>query len=368
MSAPSTSAALPRGGRLTRYLWRRWWRTALGFSLAFVAVLMLLYAAEVMGEIAGGELPVSMLGWQLLLYLPEALRTVLPLGMGLAVLLVRQQMRRDAEWHMLTFAGLTPGALRAALAGFMLPGAAIVFVLGGWLQPAALELQAALYQRAANSAEFWGILPGRFNTLPDNGGVVYAAAMDREGRAVDVFLRLQDAQGTQLLTSADGRFRMQPDGERYVVLERGRRAFEAADGELQLLDFERAEVRLPVPDQVALEADQRAWPWSRLLASGDRVARAEMQWRMAHAVMMLVLLAWLAFLLRGGRPRPARDAVDLAVLMLLYIVYQNLLNLAAVWIGDGRLGVLPGYWWVHGLLLAPLLAWLRVRRRTGRPR
>lgn len=92
---------MPGSPLLVRYLLRRWWRMSLAFALVFVAVLMLLYAAEVMGDIAGGEIPVSMLGWQLLLHLPEVLTTVLPLAMVMAVLLTRQQMQRDREWAML---------------------------------------------------------------------------------------------------------------------------------------------------------------------------------------------------------------------------------------------------------------------------
>jgi len=358
---------------LLRYLMRRWWRMSLAFALVFVAVLMLLYAAEVMGDIAGGEIPVSMLGWQLLLHLPEVLTTVLPLAMIMAVLLTRQQLRRDREWAMLTVAGMQPGQLRDGLIRFMLSGFLLLLLVGAWLDPAAKSLQAQLYQRAANSAEFWGILPGRFNTLPDQGGVIYAAELNRFGDAVDVFLRLQDESGTQILSAARGRFRMQADGDRYVTLEQGRRSHQDAQGELQLLDFELAEIRLPVPQQIASDADPRGWSWSRLWRSNDVAAQAEMQRRVAHAFMLPVLLAWLYGLVRSDRRGAQQDDArsggrDMLIMAIVFVLYMNMINLVAVWIGSGKLAVWPGFWWVHGLLLLLAVSWqsiaLPMRRRV----
>lgn len=346
---------------LLLYLLRRWWRLALAFALVFVAVLMLLYAAEVMGDIAGGEIPVSMLGWQLLLHLPEVLITVLPLAMIMAVLLTRQQMRRDREWAMLTVAGLQPEQLGAALARFMLTGFVLLLLVAVWLDPAAKALQAQLYQRAANSAEFWGILPGRFNTLPDQGGVIYAAEMDRFGVAADVFLRLQDAAGSQILSAAKGRFRMQADGDRYVTLEQGRRSYQNLQGELQLLDFALAEIRLPAPQQIALDADPRSWNWARLWRSNAFAAQAELQRRLAYAFMLPVLLVWLYGLLRSDRRARQDDAraggQDVLIMALIFVLYMNLLNLVSVWIDNGKLPLWPGFWWVHGLLLLLALLW-----------
>ena len=357
---------MPGSPLLVRYLLRRWWRMSLAFALVFVAVLMLLYAAEVMGDIAGGEIPVSMLGWQLLLHLPEVLTTVLPLAMVMAVLLTRQQMQRDREWAMLTVAGLRPQQLRNGLGRFMLGGFLLLLLIGAWLDPAAKSMQAKLYQRAANSAEFWGILPGRFNTLPDQGGVIYAEEMNRYGDAVNVFLRLQDEVGTQILSAARGRFRMQADGDRYVTLEQGRRSYEDQDGTLQLLDFALAEVRLPVPQQIAMDANTRSWAWLRLWRNPDAAAQAEMQRRLAHALMLPVLLVWLYGMVRSDRRRGGQGETraggrDLLMMALIFVLYMNMINLFTVWIDSGKLPVWPGYWWLHGLLLLAGWAWQQLR-------
>ncbi len=350
---------------------RRWWRVSLAFALVFVTVLLLLYAAEVMGDIAGGEIPVSMLGWQLLLHLPEVLITVLPLAMVMAVLLTRQQMRRDREWAMLTVVGIQPWHLRSGLTRFMLGGLVLMLLVGAWLDPLAKSWQAQLYERAANSAEFWGILPGRFNTLPDHDGVIYAAEMDRFGTAMDVFLRLQDRDGTQILSAARGHFSMRAGGDRYVTMLRGRRSHMDQNGDLQLLDFELAEIRLPVPQQIARNADPRSWSWPHLWRTSDAAAQAEMQRRVAHALMMPVLLVWLYALLRTDGLRSQQDdprggGQDLMIMAAVFVLYLNLINLATVWIDTGKLALWPGLWWVHGLWLLLALLWLMLQRSARR--
>ncbi len=357
---------------LSVYLLRRWWLMATAFTAVFVIILMLLYAAEVMGDIAGGDIPVSMLGWQLLLHVPDVIRTVLPLAMVMAVLLTRQQMRRDGEWAVLTVSGLRPQQIRSVLLVFMSTGLVLLLLISGWLQPSAQAMQARLYQRAANSAEFWGVLPGRFNALPDNGGVIYAASMDRDGVAMEVFLRVQDEAGTQVLSSARGRFRMRPGGDRYVTLMQGRRSYLGTDGKLQILDFEQAEIRLPMPAQVASESDQSAWSWSRLLAANDRAANVEMQQRLAHPFMLIALFVWLHGMLRTDRIRSEQGGnADMLVMALVFVVYLNLINLVTVWISAGRLAVLPGFWWAHLLVLAAALIWqtcAQLPERFGRSR
>jgi lipopolysaccharide export system permease protein len=61
-----------------------------------------------------------------------------------------------------------------------------------------------------------------------------------------------------------------------------------------------------------------------------------------------------------------------ALAILLYFVYANLLSAAQVWIEKGRLPPQVGTWWVHALVLvagfvlinrqSPVTRWMRRRR------
>ncbi len=67
--------------------------------------------------------------------------------------------------------------------------------------------------------------------------------------------------------------------------------------------------------------------------------------------------------------------LEVALAILLYFVYANLLSAAQVWIEKGWLSPQVGTWWVHALVLAaglvlihrqsPVPRWMRRRRYTG---
>jgi lipopolysaccharide export system permease protein len=72
------------------------------------------------------------------------------------------------------------------------------------------------------------------------------------------------------------------------------------------------------------------------------------------------------------RPREGRYA-RVAVAILFYFVYANLLSAAQVWIETGRLPPAAGTWWVHviaalsGLTLLHRQSPLSIWRRRERP-
>jgi lipopolysaccharide export system permease protein len=66
--------------------------------------------------------------------------------------------------------------------------------------------------------------------------------------------------------------------------------------------------------------------------------------------LMVLVLALVAVPLSALRPREGRYA-RVAVAILLYFVYSNLVSAAQVWIEKGRLPPQAGTWWVHGVFI-----------------
>jgi lipopolysaccharide export system permease protein len=87
-----------------------------------------------------------------------------------------------------------------------------------------------------------------------------------------------------------------------------------------------------------------------LAASADPRDAAELQWRIANAVSVL-LLAVLAIPLSHTNPRQGKYG-RLFIAILLYVAYRSLLAAARHWIEDGWLPFFPGLWVVHGLCFA----------------
>ena len=84
--------------------------------------------------------------------------------------------------------------------------------------------------------------------------------------------------------------------------------------------------------------------------------------------MLGSVLAFVAVPLSALRPREGRYA-RVAVAILLYFIYANLVSAAQVWIEKGRIPPAVGTWWVHALFLgaglvlihrqSPVTRWMR---------
>jgi lipopolysaccharide export system permease protein len=87
---------------------------------------------------------------------------------------------------------------------------------------------------------------------------------------------------------------------------------------------------------------------------------AELQWRLAMPVSALIL-ALLAIPLSALDPRAGRSA-NFALAIVIYIVYNNLLNIIQAWIAQGKVSGIIGLWPIH--LVFALLVFYMFYRRT----
>ena len=107
-------------------------------------------------------------------------------------------------------------------------------------------------------------------------------------------------------------------------------------------------------------------PSAALLSSSDPRDIAELQWRLAMPVSVIVLLL-LAVPLCKSSPRQGRYG-RLVVAILLFVIYYNLLATAKYWVGEGKGLTAIGLWWVPVLpvlLTMILLGGERLRCRFG---
>jgi lipopolysaccharide export system permease protein len=176
----------------------------------------------------------------------------------------------------------------------------------------------------------------------------------------------------EIATAAWAEQRMLDGGRtQLVVLHDGER-IEGVPGEASFRRIRFAEHGIPVvvPEAGSGRLVPERRRTSDLLGSGDLSDVAELQRRVSMPLMVLVL-ALIAVPLSALRPREGRYA-RVAIAILLYFVYSNLLSAAQVWIEKGRIPPAVGSWWVHALFAAlglwllhrqsPVSSWLRTRR------
>ncbi len=343
----------------------------LGAFVAAGVVLLLVTmggaVADLLARIARGRIPADLLFVLVGLRTVGALSILLPLAVLIGVLLAIGRLWRDSEMAVLQSSGLAPAGLVRLLGLFVVPVALLLALVAFWLAPAADRLANQRVLEANRSLIVAGLEPGRFVELPGREGVIHVGEMSADGtRFARMFIESErpDAAsgGTRLdvITATHGFLYHDADGSgRYIALQDGFRV-EGTLGQddYRLMRFERNDIRLPdnaVEDAGA--ASQRSASTAALLQAGaaDPAARAELHWRLASPLSVLVL-ALLALPLARSSPREPRYA-RLLLALLAWLTYYNLLVLGRTWIAEGTLSPVLGLWWVH-LPVAGLAAWM----------
>ncbi len=357
---------------IDRYLLRE---LALSF-LGVTAVLLLISIGEtliaVLNQVARGRVPADLLVAMIGLRAIDSLNVLVPLAVFLGVLLAYGRLYRDSEMAVLSASGLDVRGLMRPLFLLVVPIALVLGVVAFWIAPAALRFSQHLVDEANRSLLIAGLEPGRFVPLPGREGVIYVGDMSSEGSKFSrMFVETEQlaADGTSqinIITSQNGElYRDTSGGDRFLALKDGFRVEgEPGKDDFRLLRFERNDIKLADNDTVDnSEAVKRAAPSSELWRSEEPLQRAELHWRLAPSVSVLVL-ALIALPLSRSNPRQPRYA-SLIVAVLGYIIYANFLALGRVWMAHEKMPLSIGLWWVY---LPTILIALWLIRRSQRLR
>jgi lipopolysaccharide export system permease protein len=346
---------------LDRYIFREIAQTWLAVTLVLLFILLTNQFARVLGEVAKGRLPRDAVFDVIGLTAVQYMTILVPIGLFLSVMLALGRLYRDSEMPAMMACRVGPGGVYRPLMWIMLPLAAGV----GWLSmivgPQAITAIERISIEAQRQADLASIEPGTF-TDGNDGAVVYAERVPGPGRVEKVFVQRRHGDGlVEVVIAERGEQRDSDDpNTRYFVLHDGRR-YEGVPGsaEFQVMEFAEHGIpyRLPGAENPTLEP--RAKPLPELLASSDRMDIAELHFRLAVPIATMVL-ALLAVPLSRSQPRQGRYG-KLAIGMLAFIVYFNLLSAGKAWLETGTVEPVAGLWWAHALVLLGTLLLLAVQ-------
>ena len=111
---------------------------------------------------------------------------------------------------------------------------------------------------------------------------------------------------------------------------------------------------------------RKAEPVTTLMKSDSAGDIAEYQWRFTLP-LVTIILALLAIPLSRSRPRQGKFS-KMAVALLVFALYYNLINIAKTWVDQGRIPEFPGIWVAHAIpaiLLLILLMQPYIKYRFG---
>lgn len=364
-SQPATSYKGPMLRILDRYLTREVAFTWISVTLVLLVILISNQFARILGDAASGELPKDAVFTLLGLTSLNYLTILIPLALFLSVMLALGRLYKDSEMSAMVACGVGPSQLYRPLLRLGVIVAAIVGMLSIFAAPWALRQVEQIKNNAARDAQIDALEPGQFRS---SGGVVfYAESRAPNGQLQNVFLERVENGRIEAVVARRAEQKNDPErGLRVMVLYDGRR-YEGVpgDSEFRIVDFAEHGLPIAFSDKDDTELSVEALPMRTLLRTPGSEASAQWHWRLAAPVSTLFLV-FLAVPLSRTRPRQGRYG-KLAVAILVYIVYANLMGAGRAWIEDGIVPSVVGLWWVHlgvGALGAYLLQRLYGRRRV----
>ncbi|MCP4300712.1 MAG: LPS export ABC transporter permease LptF [Gammaproteobacteria bacterium] len=347
---------------LDRYIFREITVTWLGVTAVLLLILLTNQFARVLGDVAKGKLPKDAAFDVIGLSAAQYLTVLVPIGLFLSVMLALGRLYQDSEMPAMMACRVGPSGIYRPLMWLLVPLAIAVAWLSIDGAPRALTAVDRIGAEARREADLASIEPGRFTTFGPDQAVVYGERITAEGDMENVFMQRQVDDGRVEVVIADRGEQLESDDAdtRLLVLHNGRR-YEGIPGTSRFRVVEFAEHGIPyrLPSLSAPEPRPRAMSFPQLIKSRELQHIAETQWRISIP-LSTILLAILAVPLSRTSPRAGRYG-RLAIGLLVFIIYLNVLSAAKAWIEQATISPSLGLWWVHGSVLLFTLGLLAIQ-------
>jgi lipopolysaccharide export system permease protein len=300
-----------------------------------------------------------------------ALPVLLSLTMFIAVLLTLTRNWRDSEMVIWFTAGMPLTAWLKPVLLFALPQFAVILVLSLFISPWAAQMAEQYSNRVASRDDVSRVTPGVFGETGNKERVYFVESASDESNSVqNVFVSSVQQQRTGVSMSRSGHTETLPNGDRFIVLENGRRYESAeADGEYRITEFDSYAARIETKEGTKPAPTQKTMPTWGLIENPSNTNLGELLWRIGIPISALVLVM-LAIPMSFVNPRAGRSA-NLLFALFTYIVYSNLLSVSQARVAAGRMDFGIGWWLVHaGMILLLVFMFAQrmqlIRLRIGR--
>src|SRR5690606_37735374 len=284
--------------------------------------------AGVLGQIARGSVPASMLLSQLGLQAIRYMPMVLPLGLMLGLLLAVGRLYRDAEMPVLASIGVGPKRLLRPLLLITVPMVVAIALCSLWLGPWAKATSARLIAENNRNLLVAGLEPGRFTELPGGGVVVYVGSMSTDGtRLGRIFVYRQTGDRLDVTTARTGVVITEGE-DRVLRLEEGFRVEGPREvgRDFRLMRYADNDLLLPQTEPSGDDgADPDAMSTPALLGDPRAEATAELHFRLAPPLMALAFALLAVPLARSTQSQSCYRMSRLGILAYLTAMHLTML-------------------------------------------
>ncbi|MDP4800950.1 MAG: LPS export ABC transporter permease LptF [Burkholderiaceae bacterium] len=303
----------------------------------------------------------------------NALGLVISLTAFISVLMVLSRLWRDSEMVVWLSCGESLMGLVRPVWRFLWPLALTVAAISLVASPWARQQSEVLRQQFESREDSGRIAPGQFRESNHGTRTFFVENPSEESTELGtVFVVTREANGQEsVLLAARGQFESDASGEPWVFIQDGTRTdlqpHPASDGlSIRSMSFEGYRLRADAaPGGSIVDPSIRALPIHVLLGVSGPQPLGEISYRVGLPLLCL-LLGLLAIPLSFSNPRAGRS-FHLLFALLITMVANNLLAVSQAWIAQERVSFALGWWPLHVMLLAMLLAmfWFRMGLRRS---
>jgi lipopolysaccharide export system permease protein len=339
-------------------LQREFSQTGIMAAVVLLSILLTVTLVKLLGLAAGGALStdavLAMLAFGALTYLP----IILSASVFTAILMTLTRCYRDSEMVIWFSSGVSLSQIVRPVLRFAVPLAVVVAIMSLVVSPWAIGKRAEYQSRLDSRDETSQITPGVFRESRQSDQVFFVDSLSASKEKVsNVFVQSIQDQRLSLIAADKGFIQSSPNGDRFVILEQGRR-YEGEPGKMDysVVDFDQAQLRMAQKgvNETALSVKSMNLP--QLLTNTTADGWGEVHWRVGLPISLLVLSLFaipLSYVnIRGGR------SLNMLFAILAYMVYYNTMSIAQAWTVQGKIPFWLGIWPLHLMSFTGVLLFL----------
>lgn len=348
---------------LSRYLIREF----LQAFIATLAVLLLIIVgntvASLLTNISDGQLPTEALGILVIFGSIEGAIQLAPIALLVGMMMALGRFYRDNEISAMHASGIGPEQFFKAIFLLMAPLTLLLATLVLYTMPQIQTSRQEITNELKQRPEASGIPVGEFMHI-QNGKqkfTIFVESHDEKNVVMNnFFLNVEDNTDSRTMLASNAvLFIDKKSGDRMLQVNKGSRYDQnKKDSRFSIFKFREHGIRVPsLTSTTNLKLGAR--PTLTLIGSNDVNDTAELHWRFG-IILSAPIMALLAFPLSYATPRQGRFG-KLAIGILIYALYANLLITGKALLEDGKTPPVFGLWWVHlpFIILSVVLIWRR---------
>src|SRR3954470_15944595 len=296
--------------------------------MTLFAIALTTRLIRLLGQAAGGRIPSDAVNAFLGFFALGTLPVLLSLTMFISVLMTLTRSWRDSEMVIWFGSGLSLTAWLKPVMIFALPQIAVIAALSMFISPWAAQMGAQYATRLDARDDVSRVTPGVFGETSNRERVYFVESVSGDAASVqNVFVSSLHQGKSGVSMRRSGRPEISPTGDRFLVLEHGRRYDGSPrDREYRVTEFERYAARIETREGVQPALTHKNLPTLALMRNPTDLNLGELLWRIGIPISALVLVL-LAIPMSFVNPRAGRS-INLLFALLTYVIYSNLLSVS----------------------------------------